>query len=298
MANLLPILLNGVYSTVQAGSTAIGSASATGVNVATGDGAAFGTIGTNQYVPAVIVDTSTSPETIKEYVWVTARSTDTLTVVRQAEDSTRFAASTTSVQAGYTIAAVSTKTGLWTPSGNVPAPYHHGFIGWMSDPATLVSNLALATGRIFLNAIPLSATAATNKVWFSTGNSAGTALTSGQCFVGLYDSSGTRLGVSADISTTTTATFTTYGISLTGAPVTVTGGPGVIVYAAILMNYSGGFTIAAPNNNTASTWNNPNLTATSGARGLLIAATAQTSLPSSVTLSTATVVAPLWMAVS
>lgn len=107
MASTWPILLDNVYSTVQAGSSAIGSSSATGINVATGDGANFGTIGTNQYIPAVIVDTSTSPETIKEYVWITAISTDALTVTRQAEESTRYPASTTSIQAGYTIAAVS-----------------------------------------------------------------------------------------------------------------------------------------------------------------------------------------------
>ena len=108
MASIIPILLNNVGSTVQAGSSAIGSSSATGINVATGDGANFGTIGTNEYIPAVIVDTSTTPETVKEYVYITARSTDALTVVRQAEESSRYAASTTTIQAGYVIAAVST----------------------------------------------------------------------------------------------------------------------------------------------------------------------------------------------
>ena len=108
----VPIFLNNVSSTVQAGSSAIGSATATGINVASGDGAKFGTVGTGQVIPAVIVDTSTNPETVKEFVWVTAIATDALTVTRQGEESTRYPASTTTIQAGYTIAAVASKTAL------------------------------------------------------------------------------------------------------------------------------------------------------------------------------------------
>jgi hypothetical protein len=297
VANLVPLFLNATSSTVQAGSSAIGSSSATGINVASGDGAKFA-VGTNQYVPCVIVDTSTSPETVKEYVWVTARSTDALTVVRQAEDSGSYPASTTTIQAGYTIAAVASKATLWQPAGNVPAPYHHGMFGWSIDPITLSDATGLTSGRVFLTAIPLSVTASITKVWLLTAGSVGTARTSGQCFVGLYDSAGTRLGVSADTSTTTTATYTAYGINISGGPITVTGGPGVIVYAAVLMNYTGTFTLASPNNNTANTWTNPNLTATTGARCLVLSATGQTSLPSPATLTGASISSGMWMGLS
>lgn len=105
MANLVPILLNNVFSTVQAGSSAIGSSSATGVNVATGDGANFGAIATNQFIPAAIADTSGN---VTEFVYITARSTDALTVQRAAEESGRYPASTTTIQSGYKIFATTT----------------------------------------------------------------------------------------------------------------------------------------------------------------------------------------------
>lgn len=151
MPSLTPLLLNNAYGTVQAGSSAIGSATATGVNVAAGQGAAFGTIGTNEYVPAVIVDTSTNPETVKEYVWITAVSTDALTVVRQAEESTRYPASTSTIQAGYVVAAVSTASTLRciVPEGDY---FRTGAYVRTVDRTTFSTN-ATPVGRIY--AVPL-----------------------------------------------------------------------------------------------------------------------------------------------
>lgn len=200
MANLSPILLNGVYSTVQAGSTAIGSASATGVNVATGDGAKFGTLATNQYIPAVIVDTSTSPETIKEYVYVTAVSTDTLTVVRQAEETSRFAASTTTIQAGYTIAAVGSRLTLELmadlraryakPTSALVETYPRKDI---STSATVVS------GRLVLAAIVLPAGLLVSNISFYNNSAMGTPT---HWWFGLYDNALAQLAVTADQTTT------------------------------------------------------------------------------------------------
>lgn len=113
----VPVFLNNVSSTVQAGSTAIGSATNTGINVATGDGAKFGTIASGQYVPALVMDASTNPPTIKEYVWVTSISTDALTVTRQAETTTYYPASTTTIQAGFTIAAIASQAALQALQG-------------------------------------------------------------------------------------------------------------------------------------------------------------------------------------
>lgn len=132
MTAITPLYLNNVSSVVQAGSSAIGSSTATGVNVASGDGANFGAIGTNQYIPAVVLDTSTTPETVKEYVYITARATDALTVVRQAQDSARYPASTTTIQAGFTIAAAALGQDLtdsWRAGGGdifASGNYSHG----------------------------------------------------------------------------------------------------------------------------------------------------------------------------
>lgn len=198
MANLTPLLLNNAVGTVQAGSSAIGSASATGVNVASGEGAAFGTLGTNQYIPAVVVDTSTTTETVKEYVWITARSTDALTVVRQAEDSTRYAASTSTIQAGYVIAAVATAntagvaSGLWTPP-------MHGYLTASIDPAVCTGTLAGINSRLFLTRIPIPVTiTAANILIYLTSAAVSPAGTNS---AGIYSLAGSRLASTGDQTT-------------------------------------------------------------------------------------------------
>lgn len=232
MATITPLLLNNVSSTVQAGSSAIGSSSATGVNVASGDGANFGTIGTNQYIPAVIVDTSTSPETVKEYVYVTARSTDALTVVRQAEDSTRFPASTTTIQAGYTIAAVETRNGALGLSGLFGhTPRQHGWLTWNADPVALVTSVTLSKGVVRIARLPVPAKMTVNNLLLSV-NSAGASLVN--CFAGVYSADGSSLlASSADISGSIAgSSLLTAAMS---SPPTVDGGPDVYVYGAILI---------------------------------------------------------------
>lgn len=186
MASLRPVALNNVYGTVQAGSTAIGSSTATGINVASGEGARFGTIGYNQYIPAVIVDTSTSPETVKEYVWITARSTDALTIKRQAEDSSRYPASTTTVAAGYVIAAVASRGSLL----QVPSASLSELKAWNYDP--LIANGGTAqqvTGSTLLLRLDWPGYGVLSNIHVIV-SSAGTTLTSGQNFAGLYTSDG------------------------------------------------------------------------------------------------------------
>jgi len=283
----LPLFLNNVISTVQAGSSAIGSATATGINVATGDGANFGTIGTNQFIPAVIVDTSTSPETVKEYVWITARSIDTLTVVRQAEESSRYTASTTSIQAGYTIAAAATRTGLY--GNNQISSFRavdYGWLTWTYDLIVLTGAFALNPGELYLLKVPVPTTMTVSNVVLLFGTS-GSALTSGQNFAGLYDTSGTRLAVSADQTTA----FGTAGtgpltIAMT-TPITVAGGPGVYLYAAVLGNGSNAATMPTMYRFSSSSDTrivNAGLTV---ATSRVMAFASQTSLPSSLTLSSA-----------
>lgn len=289
MANLAPILLNEVQSTVQAGSTAIGSATATGINVATGDGANFGTIGTNRYIPAAIADTTGA---VKEYVWITSRSTDSLTVIRQAEDSSRFAASTTTIQAGYTIFAVASKAGCYgliTPSWD---PRAQGYLTAFSDPNEWMSGNTMTAfaGDYYLTALPVPNVVTVSNIILRVTS---VVTSASQCFVGLYDTSGTRIAVSADVSTSFTGTgLKTLALS---SAVTVGGGAASIVFGAVIINpNTGGFNLAP----------NPSLSVLTGSaggqmRGGRLAGAGATSLPASLTLSSFDVTGYFpWMALS
>lgn len=234
MANLLPTYRNLAEGTIQAGSSAIGSASATGITVASGEGAAFGPLGTNQYLPAWIVDPNGSgASAYKECVWITARSTDALTIVRQAEDSTRFPASTSTIQAGYVIAAVASRQGLLGPA-NMTADLFNQALAWSHDPIYNVGTFQPTSNSLNLVAIPVMRDMTINAVTMVTSSAASTP-TSGRNWFGLYDAAGNRLGVSSDL-TTPIATAGVITASLTSA-VTVSSGPGYI-YGAFLITAS------------------------------------------------------------
>jgi hypothetical protein len=207
MANAKPLLLNNVSSTVQAGSTAIGSASATGIVVATGDGANFGALNTDEFVPAVIVDTSTSPETIKEYVYVTARATDTLTVVRQAEDASRFAASTTSIQAGYTIAAIASRAALEL-EGDLRERYFlpDGAFAESFPRTASAASTTITSGTLWLAPIALPANVAIGHLAFISSSTGAVAPT--HWWFGLYDKSRVQLATTSDQGSAAWGSFT------------------------------------------------------------------------------------------
>lgn len=82
-----------------------------------------------------------------------------------------------------------------------PAATLHGLVAESQDPATLLgTSLPLATGVVHLVRVHVPAGGTANSVlaYVTTG---GVALTSGQCFAGLYSVSGstaTRIGVTAD----------------------------------------------------------------------------------------------------
>lgn len=104
MATLYPQFANG-FSTTLASSVANGSTTSFSLTGTTG----LPTLGTDQYIPMIVVDTSTTPETIKEVVYVTAitgAGPYTATVVRAAEDASRFPAG--ALASGLTVAAVTT----------------------------------------------------------------------------------------------------------------------------------------------------------------------------------------------
>lgn len=121
---------------------------------------------------------------------------------------------------------------------------------------------------------------------------AGVTLTAGQNFAGLYDSTGTRLGVTAD----QTANWGSAGFKLMALTAPVVGMAAGAYYVAILSNGTTPPTLARGGVLTAS-YANANLTATNGA--YTTGPAAQTTLPASITMASRTLSAnPTWAGVS
>lgn len=174
----------------------------------------------------------------------------------------------------------------------------YGYREWAFDPAGVSGGSALgAAGTITLIKIPWVVTApVTNVVVVLTAG--GSTLTTGQCFAGLYDSSGARLGVTADqASAWGSAGTTPKTMAITGGPITVTsGGLNGFVYVALLWNgtTSPSFYKAV---GSASAILNGSLSAAT--LRCAVISSAQTTLPSTLTLSGSTGATNLlWAALS
>ena len=156
----------------------------------------------------------------------------------------------------------------------------HGYLTWSLDPTrcTVYSSAATTHGQISLTKVKIvnRATVVTNII--AALGAAGTGLTSGQNFAGIYDASGTRLAVTAD-QTTAWGSSGVKTMALT-APVTLAVGT---YYIALLSNGSGGgLQFAADGIGLTGTTNAGLTTATSRA---LTIGTGLTALSSSLTLS-------------
>ncbi|WP_267716801.1 glycosyl hydrolase family 28-related protein [Streptomyces sp. CoH17] len=155
-------------------------------------------------------------------------------------------------------------------------PADHGLITWTHDPATLRSSSNSTTsGTVYLCKVKVSnrATIATNIL--IGVETAGTGLVAGQCFVGLYSSSGTLLSASADQSTAwATGGLKTIPLS---APQTLAVGS---YYVAILANGTTAPQFAMGAGGTTSV----NAGLTTGTARFLTGPTAQTVLPASIAI--------------
>jgi hypothetical protein len=173
------------------------------------------------------------------------------------------------------------------------APADHGLITWTHDPATCRSTGDnITSGTVYLCKVKIvdRATVVTN-VLLSILNTP-TSMTASQNFVGLYDSAGTRLAVSADqASNWTTAGLKTVALT---SPQTLAVGT---YYVAILMNSTGTVPQLLQGNGASASALNAGL-ATNAARFLNTAA-GNTSLPTSITLgSQSTNAGSRWVALS
>lgn len=162
-------------------------------------------------------------------------------------------------------------------SGGLPQDY--GIISWPYDPATAAAGVTPASGTVIMT-----------KLWIPAGtvsavgvsiNTAAVTPTANQNFMGLYDASGTRLGITADQSTNWLSTG--YQQPALTSPVTIaTSG---FYYVAFLSNGATPASLTRGSNNSVAP-SNLNLTAanarfTNGPAG-------QTSLPASIVMASRT----------
>jgi hypothetical protein len=112
---------------------------------------------------------------------------------------------------------LSSYTGDFSFAGNVDiqgntfgaaGPGAHGLVGWTFDPTMVNTGQTGTAQTIYLSGIFVARSASLTKLYWGI-NTAGATITASQNFVGLYNSSGTRLAsVGVDARVTTTGLFT------------------------------------------------------------------------------------------
>lgn len=157
-----------------------------------------------------------------------------------------------------------------------------GFTQWNYDPIgiTILTGINPASGTVRMVRLPkLPQSATINSVSFFIGSAVITP-TAGQCFAGVYNSSGVRLGQSADISGQLgTVGMITFNLT---APLNLPAGD---YNAAIVINASGVPSLAACANAHSAAVNG---TLPASIARVTDGPTAQTSLPANITMSSRT----------
>lgn len=162
------------------------------------------------------------------------------------------------------------------PSATTPNASWNGLTAWAYDPIAITNSYRPTSGVVQLTRVWLPVDAVVTTVYASLLVT-GTTLTSGQNFLGLYSKTGTRLGVTAD-QTTSWATTGSKAVALTSS-YTVTASD--FHYVAILTNAS-----TTPAFATGTLNSQPiNTLGVSGTLRFAVAGTGQTSLPASLTPS-------------
>lgn len=167
------------------------------------------------------------------------------------------------------------------------SPADHNLLSWTMDPALPTGGTILAAGVLHMARIKLPEdSSVTNLIACVT--TGGSTLTAGQNFGALYTSTGTRIAITADQSSSWTGAGAKT-MALAGGPYALTAGT---YYAALLANGTTPPTFLRGHGTSTSTLN-IGLTAGTGARSLT-SGTGQTTPPASVTLGSASLDFKAW----
>jgi hypothetical protein len=220
-----------------------------------------------------------------ELLLVTAGAgTTTWTVTRGVEGTTAAAHSN-----GAAVTHVLTRAAQerWVPDYPVWMPRHNNLLFGSGDPTAAAATQAMNVGLLRLAKIWIPEAVVVASLVIHVVSS-GATLTAGQCFAGLYDSSGALIAKTADQSSAWLTTGVKVmaltaeaGKSLTPLP----GGPGVWMYAVVLVNGTTAPTLRLTGSGTTSTETNTQLVSTDGFRAAT-AGTALTALPSTLPATT------------
>lgn len=177
-------------------------------------------------------------------------------------------------------------------------PARHSYLEWNYDPIATGSGTgqAATTGTIYLLKITAQVGGVVSNIIMTVGTTAPAgALTSGQNSVGIYDSSGTRIAVTADQATA----WGSSGLKTMPlmSPVNLQGGQHY--YIGLLSNSAAGTAAVFVRSNSGTT-TTPNANLSNIAQRFSVNGTGQTALPSSVTLSSSSGsgAQPFWVALS
>lgn len=280
MASPAELLVNDLVDSTLASSA---TATDTTLTLTTGQGSRYPAPAANQAF-RIRVD--------NELMAVTGVSGDVLTVTRNIENTT--AATHAS---GAKVSAVLTAGGLarWAALGILPR--YHNLLAWNFDPM-LASSTAANTGAgqrgYYKVPIHEDMTVTAAGIYVATGGTGATALAN--CFLGLYDASGTRLGVSADQSTAwATVGFKSAALTADAAgSLNLSGGPDSYVYVGEIVGTMSTTAVGFARNVSGSS-GIPNLNLSGASLRAGVNGSGQTTLPATFTPSGLAGALPLWV---
>lgn len=160
----------------------------------------------------------------------------------------------------------------------VLTPRSRGLIGWSTDPGNVSAGTTMTLGTVYLVGVYVNRSVSATTIYWGFTTTAVTSPTAGQCFVGLYNSSGTRL-VTAAVESVANAT----GLNATTISSTALT-PG-LYWVGLVFNGSGAGTHYRAGSLTSSVLN---IGVSAASYQFATNGTSQTSLPSNITPSSNT----------